>query len=388
MSTPVAEEEEQCTLALEGAEAREAQSADDGVLQITTTSGTTLRLRPVAMAVTPSKAMELWNRFQGPHLADGHLDKRTQAAVVAFMRAQKTEALTDGDRNVTFAGGSLAICYPDRLKEGEAAKPAVPTFVLETDRLWKAYLKAERDKDASNAELAKAERMARGGTEDWSLVFQGCKSDQFARVKVASKAIELVRSHAERAFAPEGGRLEIDDRWLLDQLAITYENYDQLDLIKAWTLLEGRYGGTKGQDEGHRQNARKLLDKFNLKEEKPSTVGGMVVLNLRVWTQQEIGGSRGSRELSYNCREDVHKATTAFAAFLRTIGEQHGAQELDNFTRRFAYASCSVVSRQVFKFGFGQITTYYERFEFRVLPHIAEQLQVYLGTHAPNSADD
>jgi len=224
--------------------------------------------------------------------------------------------------------------------------------------------------------------------ERYKLVFGGSSSDRFERAKVAKEAIEALIEKAEVVFAPEGGRLEVNRYAMHKALSIDHDNYETLDLRKAWALLEENYGGSKGHQRGHRQNAEKIIEAFRLKYDKPKKVGGMVVLNIPVRVEGAIGQGPGAKELPYPCRTRVEKGCTALGSFMETIGESVAAWDLERFYTDLWNAHHCVQSRETTKTAFGQITTYYERFEFRLVPQIAQQLQVYLGTYADISPVD
>ena len=69
------------------------------------------RLWPVPMNSMPSGDPESWLRFVKGHVPKGELSGSDQNAIQRFMKAQQTEALTDGIRCFTLAGG-LAYCDP------------------------------------------------------------------------------------------------------------------------------------------------------------------------------------------------------------------------------------------------------------------------------------
>lgn len=90
-------------------------------LFIKTLAGLELKLMPVPMAYLPSKSPDSWLKFQGPHINDGGLDENVQGQVQAYMRRHNTEALFDGERNLTLAGSGLAMCKPEGFStEGES----------------------------------------------------------------------------------------------------------------------------------------------------------------------------------------------------------------------------------------------------------------------------
>jgi hypothetical protein len=84
-------------------------------LIITTNAGIKLTLKPVPMTVLPSDYPALWLKFQGSHIPGGALPEETIDKVQRFMRQHRTEALTDGQRNLTIAGPRLAVCFPENV---------------------------------------------------------------------------------------------------------------------------------------------------------------------------------------------------------------------------------------------------------------------------------
>lgn len=83
-------------------------------LVITTLAGVEYRLTPVPMCLMPSRSSEEWLKFQGRHISGGELAGDVQDKVQAYMRRHQTEALYDGQRNLTLAGNSLAVCFPEK----------------------------------------------------------------------------------------------------------------------------------------------------------------------------------------------------------------------------------------------------------------------------------
>lgn len=71
-----------------------------------------LPLEAVPMRRMPSASAADWLRFQRHHVPGSTLAPEEQGRVQAFMVRYRTEALTDGVRNYTLAGGQLALCDP------------------------------------------------------------------------------------------------------------------------------------------------------------------------------------------------------------------------------------------------------------------------------------
>lgn len=74
-----------------------------------------LTLSAVPMRRMPSADPADWLRFQGRHVPGGGLAPAEQERLQAFLRRHRTEAVTDGPRNYTLAGGQLALCDPSTI---------------------------------------------------------------------------------------------------------------------------------------------------------------------------------------------------------------------------------------------------------------------------------
>ncbi|WP_137887601.1 hypothetical protein [Pseudomonas sp. 2FE] len=61
----------------------------------------------------PSKRSNDWLRFQGAHVPGTSLEVDQVDRIQRFMLTHRTECLNDGERNLTIAGGSFALCMPD-----------------------------------------------------------------------------------------------------------------------------------------------------------------------------------------------------------------------------------------------------------------------------------
>jgi hypothetical protein len=85
-------------------------------LIVTTVGGQSFTLSPVPMKRMPSGSPVDWIKFQGVHVAGTSLSDVECEKIQGFMRKHKTEALTDGRRNYTLAGGMLAECDPSQIQ--------------------------------------------------------------------------------------------------------------------------------------------------------------------------------------------------------------------------------------------------------------------------------
>ncbi|MDU8350966.1 hypothetical protein RYA05_03545 [Pseudomonas syringae pv. actinidiae] len=89
-------------------------------LTVQTLCGRTITLTPVPMSSNPHASPANWMLFQGKHLENSAFSKGTTSKIQMYMRVNRTDALFDGERNVTVAGDQLALCNPD-FKQAEPA---------------------------------------------------------------------------------------------------------------------------------------------------------------------------------------------------------------------------------------------------------------------------
>lgn len=85
----------------------------DSTLTIKTLTGQGFTFRPVPLPRFPSAMPADWLNFQRVHVPNSQLSDETQDEVQRFMRCHETEALADGGKFYTLAGGMLAYCDPD-----------------------------------------------------------------------------------------------------------------------------------------------------------------------------------------------------------------------------------------------------------------------------------
>lgn len=89
--------------------------ADDAI-QVSFYCSADRQLRPVPMSSRPSDDPAAWLRFQGWHVPGTQMNDAMAARLQMFMRAHRTEAVTDGQHEYTLAGGRLALCDTSAVK--------------------------------------------------------------------------------------------------------------------------------------------------------------------------------------------------------------------------------------------------------------------------------
>lgn len=200
--------------------------------------------------------------------------------------------------------------------------------------------------------------------------------------KIAANFRQAMIRDAERAFAPAGGKLVIDESEL-NRILGSDRYCDNFDPVKFWNVLQDRYGGAKGEETAHRQIARTLSSQFSLEHKSEvKIVGGCVVLEKHIWVDDFDKKHYKVNKMSYSCAESIQSTMQALAHFAAWANEPDLAAEL----RKHPWGHDRVIeSRQRISFGRARldVITYASRFEFRFAQSLAEQLMIFMGTYGP-----
>lgn len=263
--------------------------------------------------------------------------------------------------------------------------------------VWQQYCAAV---DAYMAQLSAISALERSfdPCEDYSLAVQTLPLYKIKDIK--KKVAENIRSrmvwHAQKLFAPEGVRMEIDTREVHSLFPIQFENGDrygniderwriEFDPVALWNHLEQTYGGDAGKELAWRQAAAIIISAFDMKHEKEIViVAGRTVLTKRVYTR---AGFRGGREIG-SCDDELNKLFNALKAF----AEWAGLEEFGWGARRqmgvWTY-STSVSSRETINLGNGcDYVTFYSEFKFRFSKEVTEHLQLFVGQFGTPAEED
>lgn len=195
----------------------------------------------------------------------------------------------------------------------------------------------------------------------------------------------LVR-HAEKRFAPVGGKLSIDEEAINEKFQFDEKKPDAFNLKSLWEYLEKSYGGQAGEDRAWQQTANSLIDVFSLKfKNEVVRKGGRTILTLGVYIDDITKKFSHKNVLHYNAHEKVVKALSelkAFAVWQQNLGL---AGDLASLNGKFWHGrNEEIVSREKFECGDDHelaMVTYTNKFEFSFSDACAAQLQLFLGTY-------
>lgn len=198
---------------------------------------------------------------------------------------------------------------------------------------------------------------------------------------VASRIERRLIKHAEATFAPPGVPLTIDADRLRECVPKKRKGTDDFSPTKVWQFLEQKYAQGLGEQLAWQQAAKALYRAFGLEHRKEVVrKGAYVILRISVWVESYCRGP-GTGRLSLNSGNNVQEAFSTFSTFLHWTGREALASELKGAIQKWGYDR-EVTSREKTCFGKDEIivTTFLERFEFKIKADIAEQLQIFLGT--------
>lgn len=191
----------------------------------------------------------------------------------------------------------------------------------------------------------------------------------------------LIR-RAERYFAGPSAPLSIEDADLVD--AYVPERHggrcETFDPEAVWAALEARYGAGQGETIAYRQAAKVLIDFFRLRQGRDvETRGSRVVLSRQVYP--EAWGGEKTRRVSCEERRTLHEVAGAMGTFgawsqRPGLGAAFGALG-ERFWRDRVILSREriVLAEDV------EVLTTYQRFEFRLAPPLAEDLQLFVAEY-------
>lgn len=194
----------------------------------------------------------------------------------------------------------------------------------------------------------------------------------------------LVR-HAEKRFAPIGGKLSIDEEAIGEKFQYDEKTPDAFSLKALWEYLEKSYGGQAGEDRAWQQTAKALIDVFSLKHKNEVIrKGGRTILELSVYINGIDKKFGGKNRLHYNSNGEVLKTLSELKSFAVWQQNMSLAGDLDTLHNKFWHGSHDeLVSREKHSCGDNNelvMVTYLNKFEFSFSDACAAQLQLFLGT--------
>lgn len=196
---------------------------------------------------------------------------------------------------------------------------------------------------------------------------------------------ELIReifTRAEREFAPEQGSLSIDRHDIDELVGENWQNADddKFDPDALWLALKAKYGGDFGVELGLKQLAKKLVDAFGLRRNKPVRKANRLELMDSIYCEKAFDGSM---ELSYTSAQavwDVHKAMSAFCNW---AGDMETALRIDTRAREMMgnWGSRKVTSRARFDMGGVGYVTFHKNFTWEIYGELGDSFQAFIGKY-------
>jgi len=251
------------------------------------------------------------------------------------------------------------------------------------DQIWTDFITLTRSQTHETDYLAGQQKRALGFT-----LFDHRDSDRLIQ-DAANTLYESIIDLAAHRFTPPGAQpITIPSHDYHHRFREPYQDKDDAPDFtpsELWTALERDYGGDKGATKALMEAAEVIRNLFS--ESLRSEIvrcGGGVVLSHSVYAEQWRGNGR--HDLSYGCVRRLHSGFTALATFADWTARSALASDLRAFATR-DWLRIPLVSRDRFYFGDSDITliTYLSKFEYRISPTLAEQLNVFLSKY-DNSA--
>lgn len=209
--------------------------------------------------------------------------------------------------------------------------------------------------------------------------------------KVAGNIFERIRRHAETVFAPPGQKLTIDSSDLREYFPTDREHVDIFNPAAFWDYLETHYGGKTGQNLAWEQGAQAIINAFNMRRSTAlETKGGFVVLRDQVWCDDHYKKFYKTNNLSYSSEQGVAACCNALATFCAWAEKPELEHDLKSLRNIFCTHRFAIESRKQYVCGLGDlvVVTFNKEFEYRLKQDLAAQLNIFIGTYAPNHMRD
>ncbi len=256
--------------------------------------------------------------------------------------------------------------------------------------LFTSYLAFEANLDAMVRAQVNLEHQLFG--EGWRSTIDAPSTQGIQRI--AAAAVERLIALAEHRFAPASSTLSIDRYEVLK--ATGQSDWDRefhrrhwekkevvkvpIDLDLLWKYLEKTYGGDAGANASYRQQAKIIIDCFQLqKDDSIKRTASSVSLSMRVYSQKkDYGHNIGKYEVgSYS--NDLCKRFMALSCIFEWCGLDALALALRVTHHPMAGYSFGFAAREKHSFPGLDIVTLKDKWEFKWSHASAEALQRFLG---------
>lgn len=211
------------------------------------------------------------------------------------------------------------------------------------------------------------------------------------KAKVAGRIAERLRRHAQKEFAPPGQNLSIDPSDLQEYFPTDREHADLFNPAALWDYLESHYGGNAGEKLAWEQGAKAIIDAFNLRRSDTlESKGGFIILRDSIWCDDFAKKWHKRNTPSYSSQQGIRACCYALATFCAWAEKPELAHDLKCLNNMFSDSHFGIESRKQYVCGTGDlvVVTFNKEFEYRLKQDLATQLNLFIGTYAPNHMRD
>jgi hypothetical protein len=130
---------------------------------------------------------------------------------------------------------------------------------------------------------------------------------------------------------------------------------------------------------GLKQLAKKLVDAFGLRRNKPVRKANRLELTDSIYCEKDF---RGAMELSYNSAQAVMEVHNAMSAFCNWAGDAATAKKIEDRGRAFVtWENRKVISRARFDMGGVGYVTFHKNITWEIYGDLGDQFQAFIGKY-------
>ena len=275
--------------------------------------------------------------------------------------------------------GTLPLtALPDPKSDDEQNSSVVPEDVTRYSAIWAASLQAFNNYQAAVEAIMEMEKSAWPDRESYQYITPG--ADESPIKELHSTVVGNLCRKAEKDFAVPGSTLQISPSDLENVAAAEFEKFDA---VAVWQYLDRKFNSDEGKTASYLLASKALSSAIEISpyrrdkdKQEIKVVTGRPVLTLHVY---------GEWEYNFSGRETLIK----FLEALRCVAIWG---EIYNFEDEEAFEALkNVISRRGVKdprawgkidyWPLATMVPFKEKIEFRILPALAEKLQVFVATY-------
>lgn len=261
------------------------------------------------------------------------------------------------------------------------APEAMPPEIVYYASLWQRYRTAAAAFVQAVEELQKDEQAFLGESEEkrWSSKLPDHQHKELTDFH--GNLVNTLCWRAEAEFAAPGSKLSVDREEVKELPVAQIESFD---LVALWRFLKRKYDSDTGKEASYRLAAMELrhaqeLSPFNRNQQstEAKTVGGRFVLTINIY---------GDWSYSYTTKETLAKFILALkcVAVWANIWQTEDEEAIDSLLYRIREnrANDPRPLGRMEQWRLLTVQAYKQKFDFRLVPTLAEQIQVFLQTYA------